>query len=126
MLLGACLVAAWVWAGARALARGDAAMALAGSLAVSTYIPRTSYDYNLISTYPLLLLLFLRAQRTNRWALLAFGVFAIAGDRRLFSISGAKVFTPVLHLALELAFLVVAAVITAHPQESDAPSPQPT
>ena len=86
MLLGACLVAAWVWAGARALARGDAAMALAGSLAVSTYIPRTSYDYNLISTYPLLLLLFLRAQRTNRWALLAFGVFAIAGDRRLFSI----------------------------------------
>ena len=80
-------VAAWVWAGARALARGDAAMALAGSLAVSTYIPRTSYDYNLISTYPLLLLLFLRAQRTNRWALLAFGVFAIAGDRRLFAFS---------------------------------------
>ena len=79
----------------RALARGDAAMALAGSLAVSTYIPRTSYDYNLISTFPLLLLLFLRAQRTNRWALLAFGVFAIAGDRRLFSISGSKVFSRV-------------------------------
>ena len=114
-------VAAWVWAGARALARGDAAMALAGSLAVSTYIPRTSYDYNLISTYPLLLLLFLRAQRTNRWALLAFGVFAIAGDRRLFSFSGAKVLTPGLHLALELAFLVVAAVVTAHPPEGDAP-----
>ena len=124
--LGACLVAAWVWAGARALARGDAAMALAGSLAVSTYIPRTSYDYNLISTFPLLLLLFLRAQRTNRWALLVFGVFAIAGDRRLFTISGAKVFTPALHLALQLAFVVVAAVVTADPAESDAASPQPT
>ena len=124
--LGACLVAAWVWAGGRALARGDAAMALAGSLAVSTYIPRTSYDYNLISTFPLLLLLFLRAQRTNRWALLVFGVFAIAGDRRLFTISGAKVFTPALHLALQLAFVVVAAVVTADPAESDAASPQPT
>ena len=126
LLLGACLVAAWVWAGARALARGDAALALAGSLAVSTYIPRTSYDYNLISAYPLLLLLFLRAQRTNRWALLAFGVFTIAGDRRLFTLSGAKIFTPGLHLALELAFLVVAAVITADPPESDAALPQPT
>jgi hypothetical protein len=123
MFLGACLVAAWVWAGGRALARGDAAMALAGSLAVSTYIPRTSYDYNLISVYPLLLLLFLRAQRTNRWALLAFGVFAIAGDRRLFAMSGAKIFTPVLHLALEIAFLVVAAVVTADPDERAAPSP---
>jgi hypothetical protein len=119
LLLGASLMAAWVWAGARALARGDAAMALAGSLAVSTYIPRTSFDYNLISTYPLLLLLFLRAQRTNRWALLAFGVFAIAGDRRLFALPGAKIFTPHLHLALELAFLVVAAVVVAHPDEGE-------
>jgi len=118
-LLGACLMAAWVWAGARALARGDAAMALAGALAVSTYIPRTSFDYNLISTYPLLLLLFLRAQRTNRWALLAFGVLAIAGDRRLFAIQGAKIFTPHLHLALELAFLVVAAVVVARPDEGE-------
>lgn len=124
LLMGACLVAAWVWAGARALARGDAAIALAGSLAVSTYIPRTSYDYNLISTYPLLLLLFLRAQRTNRWALLAFGLFTIAGDRRLFTLPGAKVLTPLLHLTLQLAFLVVAAVVTAHPDEGDAPSPQ--
>lgn len=118
-LLGASLMAAWIWAGARALARGDAAMALAGSLAVSTYIPRTSFDYNLISAYPLLLLLFLRAQRTNRWALLAFGVFAIAGDRRLFALPGAKIFTPHLHLALELAFLVVAAVVVARPDEGE-------
>jgi hypothetical protein len=124
LLLGACLVAVWVWAGARALARGDAALAFAGSLAVSTYLPRTSFDYNLISVYPLLLLLFLRAQRTNRWALLAFGVFAIAGDRRLFIIPGAKVFTPQLHLALQLAFLVVAAVITARPDPGEtAPAP---
>ena len=127
LLVGACLVAGWVWAGARALGRGDAATALAGSLAVSTYIPRTSYDYNLISVYPLLLLLFLRAQRTNRWALLAFGVFTIAGDRRLYTLPGAKILTPPLHLTLQLAFLVLAAVITARPDdEGDAAAPQPT
>ena len=61
------------------VARGELAMAFAGALAVSTYVPRTSFDYNLISTYPLLLLLFLEAQRTNRWGLLAFGLFAIIG-----------------------------------------------
>jgi hypothetical protein len=126
LLVGALLVAVWVWAAGRALERGDAAFALAGSLAVSTYIPRTSYDYNLITVYPLLLLLFLRAQRINRWALLVFGLFAIAGDRRLFTFPGAKIFTPQLHLALELAFLVVAAVMTARPELSDGAPPQPT
>jgi len=97
----------------------DVPMAFAGALAVSTYVPRTSFDYNLISTYPLLLLLFLRTQRMNRWGLLVFGVFAIAGDRRLFALPGAKIFTPHLHLALELAFLVVAAVVVAHPDEGE-------
>jgi glycosyl transferase family 87 len=123
--LGACLVFAWVWAAARAVARGDNAFAFAGSLAVSTYVQRTSFDYNLISAYPLLLLLFLRAQRTNRWALLAFGLFAIAGDRRLFLLPGAKVFTPQLHLTLELAFLVIAALVLARPDEPVEPSPAP-
>jgi hypothetical protein len=130
LLLGGSLIAVWIWAGARALARGDEASAFAGALAVSTYIPRTSYDYNLISTYPLLLLLFLRAQRTNRWALLVFGVVAIAGDRRLFTLPGAKVFTPHLHLALELAFLVMTALVVARPDEGEgadaAPAPRTT
>ena len=89
-----------MWGGARAIARGDMALALAGALAVSTYLQATSNDYNLITTYPLLLLLFLRAQRTNRWTLLVLGLFAIAGDRQLFTIPGATVFTPQLHFTL--------------------------
>jgi hypothetical protein len=127
LFLGLCLVAAWVWAAARAIARGDDALAFAGSLAVSTYLQRTSFDYNLICAYPLLLLLFLRAQATNRWALLMFGLFAVAGDRRLFASSGAVVLTPYLHLTLELAFLVVAALVVAEAPggEQPAAAPQP-
>jgi hypothetical protein len=67
----------------------------------------------------LLLLLFLRALRTDRWSLLVFGLFAICGDRRLFAMPGAKLLTPQLHLALQLAFLVVAALVVARPDEKE-------
>jgi len=113
------LLGVWMWAGGKAAARGNAAMAFAGALAVSTYVPRTSFDYNLISTYPLLLLLFLRAQRTNRWGLLVFGVFAICGDRRLFDHPHGTLLSPEVHLAIELAFLVVTAVVVARSEEGD-------
>jgi hypothetical protein len=116
-LLGAALLLPWIWAGGRALSRGEVGVALAGALAVSTYVQGTSFDYNLISTYPLLLLLFVRAQRTNRWTLLAFGLFTIAGDRRLFSAPGATLLTPSLHVALQLAFLVIAALVAAGSDE---------
>ena len=124
-LLVAGLLGVWVWAGGKALARGDVAMAFAGSLAVSTYAPRTSFDYNLISTYPLLLLLFLRAQRTNRWGLVAWGVFAIAGDRRLFDHPFSSVMNPQLHLAVQLAFLVTAAIVVARSDDSEGAAPAP-
>jgi hypothetical protein len=114
-----------MWAGARAIARGTSAMALAGSLAVSTYLQRTSLDYNLVTTFPLLLLLFLRAQRTNRWVLLAFGLAAIAGDRRLFKMHDAVILTPQLHLTLQLAFLVVAALVAARPDAEQEPAAPP-
>jgi hypothetical protein len=123
--LGVGLVAIWIWAGARALARGDGAIAFAGSLALSTYLQRTSIDYNLLTTFPLLLVLFLRAQRTNRWALLAFGLAAIAGDRRLFKMHDAAILTPQLHLTLQLAFLVVAALVAARPDAAQNPTAPP-
>jgi hypothetical protein len=118
VLIAIALLALWAWASACAIARGEEWWALAGALAVSTYNQRTSWDYNLITVYPLLLLLFLRARRTNRWALLAFGVFTIAGDRRLFTFPDARLFTPKLQLALELAFLAVTALVVAGGDES--------
>ena len=118
-LLIAGLLGVWMWGAGKAAARGDVAMAFAGSLAVSTYVPRTSFDYNLISTYPLLLLLFLRAQRTNRWGLLVWGVFAMCGDRRLFDHPHGTLMSPETHLAIQLAFLVVAAVVVARSDEGE-------
>jgi len=124
-ILAALLMLSWAWAGARAIERDDAGTAFAGALATATYVARTSYDYNLVSVYPLLLLLFFRAQRTNRWALLVFGLFAIAGDRRLFAIKGAHILTPSLHLTLELAFLLMAALVVGRPDDNPASAAQP-
>ena len=72
-----------------------------------------------------MLLLFLRAQRTNRWVLLAFGLAAIAGDRRLFKMHDAVILTPQLHLTLQLAFLVVAALVAARPDVEQEPEALP-
>jgi len=52
-LICGALLGLWGWAGARAIARGEEAWALAGALAVCTYAARTSWDYNLVTTYPL-------------------------------------------------------------------------
>ncbi len=109
-LMSIALLAPWVWGMGRAVGRGDLAMAFAGALAVSTYVQGTSFDYNLITTYPLLLMLFLEARRTDRWGVLVFGLFAIIGDRRLFTTPGASILTPTFHFVVELTFLVVAAL----------------
>ncbi|MGH7440276.1 MAG: hypothetical protein ACRENE_31675, partial [Polyangiaceae bacterium] len=65
-------------------------LCFAGALAMSTYCARTSYDYNLLTAYPLLLVLFvdtarrgLRSVETG-WALLGLGLLSITGDRHLF------------------------------------------
>jgi glycosyl transferase family 87 len=120
------LMAVWAWAAARALRRGEDDWAFAGALAVSTYVQRVSFDYNLITTYPLLLLLFLRARRTDRWGLLVFGLFSIAGDRRLFSMPNAQILTPYLHLQLQVAFLLVTALVIGRGDDAPAASPAPT
>jgi len=116
------MLALWGWATSRAILRDDAAVALAGSLAPSTYFAGFTYDYNLVTIYPLLLLLFLRARRLNRWALLGFGVFAVFGDRQTFANPQAALFNPTVHIMLQLAFLVIAALAVAEPPPPRAPA----
>ncbi|MFZ5890626.1 MAG: glycosyltransferase family 87 protein [Myxococcota bacterium] len=111
----AALIGLWGWATSRAILRDDAAIALAGSLAPSTYFAGYTYDYNLITTYPLLLLVFLRARRLDRWALLGLGVFAMFADRRSFANVDALLFNPTMHIMVQLAFLVAAALAIAEP-----------
>ncbi len=53
VIIAVALLGLWVWASARAIARGEEWWALAGALAVSTFNQRTSWDYNLITVYPI-------------------------------------------------------------------------
>jgi hypothetical protein len=85
LALAGALLVAWSLAAFRRLG-SDPVPAFAGALAISTYFQRTSWDYNLITTYPLLLVLFMGVWRGDRawgarWALLVVGLVAIGADR---------------------------------------------
>lgn len=117
-LLGFGLLGAWAVATWRCVQRAEPALALAGALAVSTYFQGTSWDYNLITTFPLLILLFLRARTSDRWAVLALGVVALLVDRHLFADPGLFL-VPSVHIALQAAFLLLAALEAAHPADAE-------
>lgn len=110
------LFGTWVWASRRGL-REQPALTMAGLLAMSTYFAGVSHDYNLITTYPLLMLLLVRAKTSGRYGLLLLGLIAIVGDRRLFADDTSLILNPTSHLALQLAWLVLVAI------EVGAPSP---
>jgi hypothetical protein len=85
----AVLVASWAVTSCRQM-RPRPHLCFAGALAVSTYCARTSLDYNLVTVYPLLLVLFVDAARGGLrstqagWGLLGLGLLSVTGDRHLF------------------------------------------
>jgi len=85
------LLLAWAAAAVRRW-RDDPTLVLAGGLAVSTSLAGVSFDYNLITALPLLLVQFQRATAGGRWrpsldaALLA-GLAAVAGHRLVFGLT---------------------------------------
>ena len=104
-LLSAWLFVLWLLVGTRRLGT-DPGPAFAGAIAISTYFASVSYDYNLLTVYPLLLLLFDRSHERpfgRPWVLLMLGLVAIVADRGLFE-------GPVLarvHVLLEVAWLAL-------------------
>jgi hypothetical protein len=111
-LLGMLVVVPWIWASPRALAkRGD--LVMAGVLAMSTFMAGTSWDYNLVTMYPLFVVLFVRARKTGRFALLGLGLLAVIGERNLFNAPDARFLTPAVHLMLQIAFVIGAAITAA-------------
>jgi hypothetical protein len=108
--LAAPLLVAWCIAAVRVFER-DPALVFAGGLAISTYFAGTSWDYNLITTFPLLVLLFRRAMRPAAgplaYGLLLVGLVGIVGHREIFAHTQ---FAVRLHLALQWAFLLATAL----------------
>lgn len=77
-LLGSWVLAAWI------RLTDDPAIVFAGALAVSTYFSTTSWDYNLITTYPLIVLAAARALEPGAfaWRLATLGTaFAVLAGR---------------------------------------------
>ncbi len=76
-----------------------------GALAISTYFAATSYDYNLITVYPILLVLLLRALARRdptdwaSWALLGLGLVSVIGESPLVPWPRASARRPRAHLA---------------------------
>ena len=108
--VSALLVGAWSVA---AFLRFQAAPAhvFAGALAVSTYVARTSFDYNLVTVYPLLVVQLARAldlpPRTSAasFAVLVLGLVATIGYRPWFGAHAG------LHVALQVAWLLASATL---------------
>jgi hypothetical protein len=111
--VSAVVVLAWALAALVSFGRAPA-LVIAGALAISTYFAATSFDYNLVTVYPLLLVLCARAMdpapRRGRWAdwlVLVLGVAAVVAHRGWFGEPRA-----VKHVSLQVAWLVAAAVRT--------------
>ncbi len=101
----------------------DPIIVFAGSLAISTYFSPVSNDYNLITTYPLLMVLFVRsvAASANRltFGLLVVGLIGIVSNRLFFIWS--DLFMQA-HVALQWLWLIATGVAVAVGRLHDAES----
>jgi hypothetical protein len=117
--LGAALLASWVIVAWRRLATAPL-LVFGGALAISTYFSSTSYDYNLITTYPLLLLVVARALEPGR--IPAWKAAALAGIVTI--VAGRGIFTPAGQLVTQIATLISIAWLVV--VDGDAANPSDT
>lgn len=89
--------------------RLDISLLFAATLSYCTYFPGISYDYNLITIYPLLTYLFAKfmsgnQQHLNRIAgALLFGLIAIVGNKHFFDFGYARILPTVLQICWSIA-----------------------
>jgi len=117
--LALLLFASWGVAAWKRLERKPL-LVYAGALAISTYFSATSYDYNHITTYPLLLLAAARAldhRSSSAWKVATLvSVFAVASGRGLL--------TPSVQLFVQVAALSLLGLLVAVTDEDGTPLPQ--
>ncbi len=110
--VSAALVVAWCAASFRRFESAPLDV-FAGGLALSTYVASVSFDYNLVTVYPLLIVRATRAfgeERQGRgwlgaFAALALGLLAVTAHRGWFEGH------PTAHVALQIAWVLVAAAL---------------
>ncbi|MCL1594889.1 MAG: glycosyltransferase 87 family protein [Actinomycetia bacterium] len=107
-VLGIALFGSWAIAAWRQLS-SQPLLVFAGALAISTYFSGISYDYNLITTYPLLLLVAARALDAE--SSLAWSIASVASIITI--VAGRGLFTPSVQLLLQVVTLVAIAWLTA-------------
>jgi hypothetical protein len=117
--VGLALVGSWFLAASTRL-DSSPSMVFAGALAISTYFSSISWDYNLITAYPLLLLVTARAldpTRSPAWKVASLGaVLALAAGR--------GVFTPAVQLLAQVVVLVAIAWLVIADRDEAVTSPR--
>jgi hypothetical protein len=120
-ILFAAMVSIWSLASLRGLF-ADTRLVFAGALALSTYFAGISYDYNLVTTYPLLAVLIDRAETKEdsvhscaAW-LVILGLVAVVGHRGVFLSAG--VYGLKIHVIAQVVWLVVATRALIRPTSS--------
>jgi hypothetical protein len=106
--LGGTLLLSWAGAAFRRRSNGNSELLFAGALSIATFFQTTSHDYNLITTYPLLAVLFVRSLEPATWLMRASLVVLMIGmfaPRIYFFGSGGEH----QHVALQILGLVIAA-----------------
>lgn len=115
VLLAMSMLVTWGVSARRLFARNDAPLAFAGALAIATFFARTSYDYNLITAYPLMVTLFSRIGRARNPL-----YYAAAATALLLTIAGRRIpfaAMPSLLVLLETMSLCLAAVVCSWYEE---------
>jgi Glycosyltransferase family 87 len=79
------LVLAWVIAIARNI-ETNSLFGFSGALAICTYFGGSSADYSLITVFPLLLWMFLRAQTNQEWLILGVGLILLVVSQMIYAI----------------------------------------
>ncbi len=107
-VIKAMLFLGWCFLSVR-IFKKDLPLLLAGTIAISTFLGNTAYEYNLITCYPFLLLLIFRANSLKDYLWTFLGVALMVGHRAVWpTIDGLAPFPlPYLKILLEVSWLIL-------------------
>lgn len=76
------LIVSWIILSIKIINR-DPVLVFAGALSISTFFTGISFDYNLVTTFPLLFTLFMRSNSVHELVIVLIGTLAFIGNREI-------------------------------------------